>query len=169
MVQARTVAGNPRRLGRMRRCPDTGDDRQLGGQGAPRGQRRKGGPQNRAIGRSRGGRTTQIHALVDPEGRAHAFLLTGGHVADIKGAASLLAATAPSEHMIGDKGCDATHLRFFLASRGTTPVIPDKSNRKQAFPFDAERYRLRNVIERTFCRLKDLRAVATRYDYVNRA
>lgn len=66
--------------------------------------------------------------------------------------------------MIGDKGYDATHLRLFLESRGTTPVIPNKSNRRQIFPFDAERYRLRNVIERSFCRLKDFRAIATRYD-----
>jgi transposase len=44
------------------------------------------------------------------------------------------------------------------------PVIPNKSNRKQVYPFDAKRYRLRNVIERTFCRLKDFRAIATRYD-----
>lgn len=66
--------------------------------------------------------------------------------------------------MVGDKGYDATHLRLFLASRGTTPVIPNKINRKQPFPFDAARYRLRNVIERTFCRLKDFRAIATRYD-----
>ena len=66
--------------------------------------------------------------------------------------------------MIGDKGYDATHLRLFLARRATTPVIPNKSNRKQVFPFDAERYKLRNVIERTFCRLKDFRALATRYD-----
>jgi transposase len=85
-------------------------------------------------------------------------------VADIKGAASLLSATAPSEHMIGDKGYDATHLRLFLESRGTTPVIPNKCNRKQPFPFDVERYRQRNVIERSFCRLKDFRAIATRYD-----
>ena len=66
--------------------------------------------------------------------------------------------------MIGDKAYDATHLRLFLKSRGTTPVIPNKTNRKQIFPFDAERYRLRNVIERCFCRLKDFRAIATRYD-----
>jgi len=60
-------------------------------------RRQKKGAQNQAIGRSRGGRTTKIHALVDEEGRPHAFLLTGGQVADIKGAASLLTATAPSE------------------------------------------------------------------------
>jgi transposase len=148
-----------------RRSPSAHNDRQFGGQGASLGERRqKRGVQNQAIGRSRGGRTTKIHALVDEEGRPHAFLLTGGHVADIKGAASLLAATAPSERLIGDKGYDADHLRLFLQTRGTTSVIPNKINRKTLFPFDAELYRLRNVIERTFCRLKDFRAIATRYD-----
>ena len=55
-------------------------------------------------------------------------------------------------------------MRSFLDDRGTTPVIPNKSNRKRHFPFDEALYRLRNVIERTLCRLKDFRAIATRYD-----
>ena len=69
-----------------------------------------------------------------------------------------------SKHTIADKGYDADHLRSFLDDRGTTPVIPNKSNRKRHFPFDETLYQLRNVIERTFCRLKDFRAIATRYD-----
>jgi len=69
--------------------------------------------------------------------------------------------------MIGDKGYDATHLRLFLESRGTTPVIPN-NNRKTLFPFDAELYRSRNIIERTFCRIKDFRGIATRYDKLAR-
>jgi transposase len=89
-------------------------------------------------------------------------------VADIKGAASLLSSTSALAFMIGDKGYDATHLRFFLESQGTTPVIPNKSNRKHIFPFDADLYRLRNIIERTFCRLKDFRGIATRYDKLAR-
>jgi transposase len=56
--------------------------------------------------------------------------------------------------LIGDKGYDTDHLRLFLQGRGTTPTIPNKINRKRRFPFDAGLYRLRNVIERTFCRLK---------------
>jgi transposase len=66
--------------------------------------------------------------------------------------------------LIGDKGYDADHLRLFLQDRGTVPVIPNKTNRNKLLPFDASLYRLRNVIERTFCRLKDFRAIATRYD-----
>jgi transposase len=159
------VAADFRGAHRMLRPALAHDDRQLGGQGPPLGERRqKRGEQSQAIGRSRGGRTTKIHALVDEEGRPHAFLLTGGQVADIKGAASLLAAMEPSGQLIGDKGYDADHLRVFLRGRGTTPVIPNKTNRKKLFPFDSALYRLRNVIERTFSRLKDFRAIATRYD-----
>jgi len=162
---ARLVAAHFRGARQTQRPAGAGDDRQLRRQGAPFGERReKRGAQNQAIGRSRGGRTTKIHALVDGEGRPRAFLLTGGHVADIKGAAPLLASTAPSAQLIGDKGYDADHLRLFLQTRGTTPVIPNKINRKKLFPFDPELYCLRNVIERTFCRLKDFRAIATRYD-----
>ena len=90
--------------------------------------------------------------------------MTGGNVADIKGAAPLLASIQASSHLIADKGYDADHLRSYLHERGTKPVIPNKTNRKRTFPFDADLYGLRNIIERTFCRLKDLRAIATRYD-----
>ena len=149
----------------MRRSSRAYYDRQFGGEGASFGERRpKRGSQDQAIGRSRGGRTTKIHALVDQEGRPRAFLLTGGNVADIKGAAPLLASIEAGQHTIADKGYDADHLRSFLDDRGTTPVIPNKSNRKRHFHFDEALYRLRNVIERTFCRLNDFRAIATRYD-----
>ena len=66
--------------------------------------------------------------------------------------------------MVGDKGYDANHLRHFLAARGTAAVIPSTTTRKVAIPYDAMRYKLRNVIERTFCRIKDFRGIATRYD-----
>ena len=55
-------------------------------------------------------------------------------------------------------------LRQFLTRRGTIPVIPNNPTRKQKHPFDAQAYKLRNLIERMFCRLKDWRRVATRYD-----
>jgi transposase len=88
----------------------------------------------------------------------------GGNVADITAAATLVSAVTPPGELVGDKGYDANHLRRFLAERGTAAVIPSTSSRKVAIPHDAERYRLRNVIERTFCRIKDFRGIATRYD-----
>jgi transposase len=47
---------------------------------------------------------------------------------------------------------------------GTTPVIPNKTNRRKPFPYNKRAYRHRNKIERMFCRLKDARRIATRYD-----
>ena len=63
---------------------------------------------------------------------------------------------------------DGNPLRAWLVARGTTPVIPNKPDRKRRHPFDAERYKARNAIERMFCRLKDFRRIATRYDKLAR-
>ena len=156
--------------GAGRRCPiaECDDDRQHGGARPSGRERRKRGERGQAIGRSRGGRTTKIHVLIDQAGRPLAFRLTGGNIVDITVAAPLLQETAASAWLIGDKGHDADHLRALLDSRGTVAVIPNKSNRKRIFPFDPERYKWRNVIERTNCRLKDFRAIATRYDNLAR-
>jgi len=66
--------------------------------------------------------------------------------------------------LIADKAYDGDRFRCDIINREATPVIPNKSNRKNCHPFDAEAYRERNVIERMFCRLKDFRRIATRYD-----
>ncbi len=62
------------------------------------------------------------------------------------------------------KAYDADHLRAFLQARGTLVVIPNKSNRVNLYPFDGGKYKARNVIERSIGRIKDFRAIATRYD-----
>jgi transposase len=62
------------------------------------------------------------------------------------------------------KGYDADSLRRSLRDAGTTPVIPGRCNRKRAVHYDKQRYRGRHLIENAFCRLKDFRRVATRYD-----
>ena len=61
-------------------------------------------------------------------------------------------------------GYDADHLRRSLREAGTTPVIPGRRNRKRAVRYDQKRYRDRHLIENAFCRMKDFRRVATRYD-----
>lgn len=66
--------------------------------------------------------------------------------------------------LIADKGYDGDDLRAEVIKRGAKPVIPNKSNRVNLHPFDKRAYKGRNVIERCFCRLKDFRRVATRYD-----
>ena len=55
-------------------------------------------------------------------------------------------------------------LRDWLAERGTTAVIPPRKNRKVQYHYDKTVYRQRNIIERMFCRLKDWRRIATRFD-----
>ena len=66
--------------------------------------------------------------------------------------------------LIGDKAYDADDLRHFLAAQGTTAVISPMPNRINKPAFDTIAYKQRNLIERAFCRLKDWRAIATRYD-----
>ena len=76
----------------------------------------------------------------------------------------MLARLQPDLRVIADAAYDAEDLREWLAERGSRIVIPNRQNRKQPFPFDAVTYKRRNVVERTFCRLKDYRRLATRYD-----
>lgn len=65
---------------------------------------------------------------------------------------------------LADAAYDSDALRQMLIERGTSPVIPNNPTRKRKHPFDKTTYRQRNVIERTFSRLKDFRRIATRYD-----
>ena len=83
---------------------------------------------------------------------------------DIQGARALLALAPTPQCLIGDKAYDADDLRHFLALQGSQAVIPPMPQRRTPPPFDAATYKRRNVIERSFNRLKDWRAIATRYD-----
>jgi transposase len=94
--------------------------------------------------------------------------LTAGQAADIAAAPDLLAQAPATRSLIADKGYDGDELRADIVKRGATPVIPNKSNRVVLHPFNKRLYKGRNVIERCFCRLKDFRRVATRYDKLAR-
>ena len=144
------------------------DDRFYSRQGAPLGVGRKRGEQKQAVGRSRGGRNTKIHALADAKGRLIAILLTGGEAHDCPVAKRLIRRVKPSKRMLGDKAYDSAELREELGERGTKPVIPNRSNRKQPFSFSKRLYKLRWRIEGAFNRLKDFRRIATRYDRLAR-
>ena len=113
---------------------------------------------------SRGGRTTKIHALTDATSRPLSFMLTGGQVADCTAGAELLARLPPCQILHADKGYDSNAIRSQVEQRGAIPNIPPKANRKWKNCFSPFLYRARNAIERMFCRLKDFRRVATRYD-----
>ena len=70
--------------------------------------------------------------------------------------------------LLGDQAYDSEELRLWLNQRGTKAVVPNRSNRKQPFSFDKKSYKQRHRIENAFCRLKDFRRIATRYDRLAR-
>jgi len=80
----------------------------------------------------------------------------------------VLALAPAMRALIADKGYDGDNLRAQIVDCGAKPVIPNKSNRVVVHPFNKRAYKGRNVIERCFCRLKDFRRIATRYDKLAR-
>jgi transposase len=126
------------------------------------------GEWTQAVGRSRGGRTSKIHCLADDCGRPVAFALTPGNVADISTAVPLLAAVASPNCLIADKAYDADSLRNWLKIRRIKAVIPSTATRTVPYALERAVYRRRNLIERLFCRLKNWRRLATRYDRLAR-
>jgi transposase len=133
----------------------------------PLGLRRKRGSRQ-AIGRSRGGRNTKVHAIADARGRLIAILLSGGEGHDCPPAPRLIRRTKAARKLLGDEAYGSAELRNWLKGRGTRAVIPNRSNRKQPFGFDRKSYKQRHRIENAFCRLKDFRRIATRYDRLAR-
>lgn len=101
---------------------------------------------------------------MDQRGRLIAFLVTAGQRGDAPVAAELIAMAPAAETLAADRAYDSDALRRDLIARGMRPVIPNAPYRKRLHPFDAEAYKRRNLVERAFCRLKDFRRVATRYD-----
>ena len=101
-------------------------------------------------------------------GRPFALSLTAGNVADIRAVPDLLPQLIGARYLIADKGYDADGLRRLLRDQGVVPVIPGRRGRKRTIRHDERRYRDRHLIENAFCRLKDFRRVATRYDRLAR-
>jgi transposase len=94
--------------------------------------------------------------------------LTSGQSHDCPPAQRLIRRTKAAKKMLGDRAYDSAELRQWLSERGTKPLVPNKSNRKQPFSFDRQSYKQRHRIENAFCRLKDFRRIATRYDRLAR-
>ncbi|MEC5325499.1 IS5 family transposase [Aurantimonas sp. A3-2-R12] len=116
------------------------------------------------MGRSRGGLTTKIHALVDAEGRPVRMELTAGQAADAPMAEKLLRDLRPGATLQADRAYDTNAIRNFAKEREAWANIPPKANRKETFSFSRWVYRQRNRVERFFNRIKHMRGLATRYD-----
>ena len=91
------------------------------------------------------------------------FRLTGGEAGDSPQALPLLEELQP-DSVSADKAYDTDAIIDHLTTKGIQAVIPPKSNRIVQRTFDEHLYKNRNLVERFFCRIKQFRRIATRYD-----
>ena len=122
-----------------------------------------GGQQFQALGRTKGGLNTKIHAAVDERGVPIALLLSAGNEADVTCAPETLG-EVECERLVGDKGYDSDGFRAWLRERGIRPCIPPRSGRLHPERYSKASYRKRHLVENFFEKLKRCRRVATRYD-----
>ena len=116
------------------------------------------------MGRSRGGLTTKIHAVVDADGNPIAIKLSEGQAHDGRSAADMLDSVGPGQILLADRAYDSDALRQSLADRGAWANIKPISQRVNVPAFSPYLYRFRNLVERFFNKLKHFRAVATRFE-----
>jgi len=171
--------------------PERGDGRPSSPPGAASNDKNSSGdqpgdPAREALGRSRGGLTCKLHLVADRRCRPIAQLLTAGHRHDSIAFEALLAAVCILRHgagrprtrpdrVLADKAYSNKAIRAYLRRRGIRTTIPEPADRQahrarrgqragRPPAFDPQRYRQRNVVERCINKLKQFRAVATRYD-----
>jgi transposase len=116
------------------------------------------------MGRSRGGLTTKIHALVDANGLPFVLKLTEGQAHDGRSAADMLGGLKAGEILLGDRAYDSNALRETIAQQGAWANIKPLARRIDKPIFSPFLYRYRNLVERFFNKLKHFRAIATRYE-----
>ena len=116
------------------------------------------------MGRSRGGLTTKIHALVDANGLPIALKLTEGQAHDGRSADDMLDHLADGQILLADRAYDSDKRRKNLEDKGAWANIRPMPNRKNIPAFSSFLYRYRNLVERFFNKLKHYRAIATRFE-----
>ena len=127
--------------------------------------REKNGKQ--AIGKSRGGWNTKIHAVTAGDTRVVGFLLSCGNVPDSQAGRLLLETLGKQENTISllmDRAYQDDKTRFTAWSLKFKAVVPPKRNRIHPWEYNAELYKKRNEVERFFRRIKAYRGIGTRYD-----
>ena len=108
--------------------------------------------------------STKIHATVDALGNPTSFHLTPGQAHGLCGADKLIP-TLEANILLADKAYDAAERVIdVLQNAGKKSVIPSKSSRLEPREYDRKLYKARHLIENFFCKLKQFRAIATRYD-----
>ena len=125
--------------------------------------KKSGGQENQALGRSRGGFSTKIHACVDALGNPLRFLLTGGQRHDITQADDLIA-EFDFERVIADRSYDADEFLSLIAEKEAEAVIPPRKNRKEQREYDHHLYKERHLIECFFNKIKHYRRLFSRFE-----
>ena len=130
-------------------------------------ERQKKQQNEEAIGKSRGGLSTKIHAAVDAFGNPVRLLLTAGQTSEYTQAEALIEGFEAG-YVLADKGYDSDQFVSAIEKNHAVPVIPSKKNRKVPRDFDKVLYKERNLVERFFQKLKNFRRIATRYERLAR-
>ena len=108
--------------------------------------------------------TTKIHAVVDANGNPVALKLSEGQAHDGRSAVDMLDSVGPGQTLLADRGYDSDALRQILAERGAWANVKPMPGRVNIPVFSPYLYRLRNLVERFFNKLKHFRAIATRFE-----
>ena len=120
---------------------------------------------DKAVGRTRGGLNTKIHAVVDGLGNPLEFLLSAGNDHDSVHAVELLEKVKISgSHVLADRAYGAREIREYISEHGASYVIPPQSNVSEPWPVDWHLYKERHLVECFFQKIKWFRRIATRYD-----
>jgi transposase len=117
-----------------------------------------------SMGRSRGGLTSKIHAVVDTNGLPIRLALTAGQAHDNTRAGRLLSRLRSGTMLLADRAYDADWIRTLVRQHGAWANIPPKRNRTETLCFSPYLYKARNLVERFFNKIKHCRRVATRND-----
>ena len=125
---------------------------------------RKRGELAQGIGRSRGGRGSKVDAAVDQFGRPLLIDVTGAQTHDSKAFGAFVHWNHPPLAIVADKAYGSKAIRQAIADEGALAVIPSKSNAKIHIPHHPDLYAMRNLVERFFCRMKDMRRLTMRYE-----
>ena len=124
---------------------------------------RKNSQSEEALGRSRGGFSTKIHAKVDALGNPVKLQLTGGNSSDIKCASELIGGDSECK-ILADKGYDSNDFLIQGLMNDCEMVLPPKKNRKLQREYDEHIYQERHVVECLFGKIKHFRRVFSRFD-----
>lgn len=123
----------------------------------------KEGNEKNALGRSKGGFTTKIHAMVDALGLPIKFILTPGQSSEIKQAPELIK-DVKNANILADKAFDSDEFIKQIESQNCVPIIPPRVNRKEKREVDYYLYKERHLVECFFSKIKFFRRLFSRFD-----